>query len=98
MRVLQIKLLFALGFALGGWCATGHAQTNPPAPLSPQLQLMMSQPPVDINSPVTVTTTFDPPVVRVGEKAVYRITLSALEASVRWPEQIPQPVDSHVAG
>jgi hypothetical protein len=66
-----------------------RAQTPPPA--DPLIQLMQSQPPVDISSPVTVTTSFDPPLVRPGETAVYRVTLNATEASIRLPDEIPAP-------
>lgn len=55
------------------------------------MQLMLSQPPVDINSPVTANVVLDPPVIAAGEKAVYRLTLNALESAVRWPQQIPLP-------
>ena len=84
-------MVFALGLGLGAASLAGRAQTDPGAPANPQLQLMLSQPPVDITSPVTATTEFDPPVVRVGEKAVYRVTFNALEASLRWPPSIPSP-------
>jgi hypothetical protein len=67
------------------------AQTNPPPQPNPLMQLMVSQPAVDINSPVTVKAVFDPPVVGVGEKAVYRISLNALEPSVRFPQEMGFP-------
>jgi hypothetical protein len=57
----------------------------------PTMQLMLSQPPVDISSPVVATAVVDPPVVPAGELAIYRITVNALEASVRWPPA-PPPV------
>ena len=52
---------------------------------------MMSQPPVDISSPVTATVSFDPPLVQPGEKSVYRVTFNATEVSIGWPEEIPAP-------
>jgi len=52
---------------------------------------MMSQPPVDLTSPVTPSATFDPPVVRPGEQTMYRVTFNALEESIAWPEQIAAP-------
>jgi len=55
------------------------------------MQLMMSQPPVDVSSPAVATAVVDPPVVPVGEIAVYRITVTALEASVRWPGEMYVP-------
>lgn len=65
------------------------AQTPPPQ--GSLMQQMVTQPPVDISAPVVATAWFDPPAVRPGEKAVYRVTLNAIEVSVRWPEQIPVP-------
>ena len=69
--------------------AAAHAQAPPPA--NPLIQLMMSQPPVDVSSPVTATASFDPPLVRPGEKSVYRISFNAPEASIQWPEEISLP-------
>jgi hypothetical protein len=67
------------------------AQTNP-APPNPLMRLMTSQPSVDINSPVAAKAEFDPRVVGVGEKAIYRITLNALERSVHFFQQIELPL------
>lgn len=69
-------------------CPPARAQTPPANPL---VQLMMSQPPVDVSSPVTATATFDPPLVRPGEKSIYRISFNAPEASIRWSEEIALP-------
>ena len=55
------------------------------------MQQMLSQPAVDITSPVVATASCDPPVVRVGEEALYRVTFNALETSIRWPRDIPLP-------
>jgi hypothetical protein len=60
------------------------------------MQLMRSQPGVDISAPVTATAEFDPPQVRPGEKAVYRVTFNATAVSVNWPEKIPAPPDLKV--
>jgi hypothetical protein len=57
------------------------------------MQLMMSQPPVDLSSPVTPTAVFDPPVVRPGEQAIYRVTFNALEESIDWPDHIQAPAE-----
>lgn len=71
--------------------ATAHAQT-PPNPTPEQLnQIIRSQPTVDVSAPVAVTAAFDPPLVRVGEKSIYRITFEATEVSIRLPEQIFAP-------
>lgn len=55
------------------------------------MQLMLSQPRIDMDSPVSPVATFDPPVVRRGEVAIYRVTLNALETAVDWPDRIPVP-------
>jgi len=47
---------------------------------------MASQPRLDINSVVTATAAFDPPVVGSDELSVYRVTFNALEQSIEWPE------------
>jgi len=52
---------------------------------------MLAQPKIDVWSPITPTASFDPPVVRPGGLAVYRVTLNALEVSVEWPEKLPAP-------
>ncbi len=63
-------------------------QANPPQKTNPLMQLMLSQPAVDISSAVAAKAVFDPSLVSTGEKTVYRITLNALEASVRYPREI----------
>jgi len=59
------------------------------------MQIMMSQPRVDISAPVAATASFDPPVVQPGEKSVYRVTFNATSdasaVAVRWPEPMPAP-------
>ena len=85
------KLLLGL-IVLAATVESAHAQTPSPTAPNPLIQIMMSQPPVDISSPVTATASFDPPLVRPGEKSVYRVSFNATEASIRWPEEIPAPV------
>lgn len=58
-----------------------------PAP-NPLVQLMQSQPNIDFNAPVEARAVFDPPVVRPGEPATYRVTFNAMQAAVRWPEEM----------
>jgi hypothetical protein len=68
-----------------------RAQT-PPDPTADQLmQMMRSQPTMDISAPVTATAMFDPPLIQPGEKAIYRVTFNATAVSVNWPEKIPAP-------
>jgi hypothetical protein len=69
------------------------AQAQTPAnPTADQLmQIMRLQPAVDVSAPVTATADFDPPLVRPGEKSIYRVIFSATEVSVRLPEPILAP-------
>ena len=53
------------------------------------MQLMLTQPRIDIASNITVTAAFDPPVVRPGQLAVYHVSFNALEESIVWPQDIP---------
>jgi hypothetical protein len=52
------------------------------------MSLMLSQPRIDVDSPVTPIASFDPPAVRPGEAATYRVSLNALEQSIEWPDRI----------
>ena len=85
------SFLCALLLGLGRCVAPAQPNPEPAIPANQLMQLMRSQLPVDINSPVTVEAVLDPPVIGVGDKAVYRIRLNALEASIRWSQQIPVP-------
>jgi hypothetical protein len=61
------------------------------SPQDPLFTLMLSQPRVDLETEVPPTATFDPPVIRPGEPALYRVTFQALEQTVQWPEKLPAP-------
>jgi len=93
MRVI-LKIALSLGLVLiTGRYSVARAQTPPqvqPQP-NPLMQLMLSQPPIDVTSAVTATAAFDPPAVRPGQKAIYRITLNAIATNVRLPGNIPAP-------
>ena len=70
------------------------AQT--PSAISPAVaaQLVMQpQPPADDPTlqNISVTAEFDPPVVRPGEPAFYRVNVGAIEHTIVWPEKIPAP-------
>jgi hypothetical protein len=54
---------------------------------------MMSQPRIEISSNATATAAFDPPAVRPGQEAVYRVSINALEASIEWPDKVNAPAD-----
>ncbi|MGH7971387.1 MAG: BatD family protein, partial [Limisphaerales bacterium] len=62
----------------------------------PLMSLMLSQPRIDVDSPVSASAVFDPPAVRPGEKAIYRVTFNALEESVEWPNNLPVPSNVEV--
>src|SRR6266704_2163693 len=44
---------------------------------------------IDMDSPVAARVEFDPPVVPLGGRSVYRIVLNALDESVKLPDQLP---------
>src|SRR5207244_4836441 len=71
--------------------SSGYAQPNSAAQANALMQLMTSQLPVDISSPVVAKAEFDPPVIAVGDQAVYRISLNALEPSVHCTQPISVP-------
>jgi hypothetical protein len=55
------------------------------------MSLMISQPQIAIAATPTAIATFDPPVVRPGEQAFYRVVFNALEESIEWPGKITAP-------
>jgi hypothetical protein len=71
-----------------------RAQTQPQVPPSVIAQAVMQpQPPVDNSHllDVSATAEFDPPTVRVGDKALYRVTVTATGNSIPWPDIIAAP-------
>jgi hypothetical protein len=76
---------------LAGLVPIACAQAPPNLTPEQLMQLMRSQPAVDISTPVMASASFDPPVVRPGERAVYRVTFNATAVSVNWPAKIPAP-------
>lgn len=70
---------------------TSPGITNGPAPNDPLYNLMLSQPRIDIDSPVVAHASFDPPLVAVGQKSFYRVTFNALQESVEWPLKVSAP-------
>ncbi|HEU5070441.1 MAG TPA: hypothetical protein VFV96_08520 [Verrucomicrobiae bacterium] len=74
-----------------GWSATSPAQTAPPPAPDPAVALLTSQPQIDTTSPVEATAEFDPPVIRPGGTATYRVTFNALQDSIKWPEDVIAP-------
>lgn len=87
-----MRRIFFLSFVLAilglGGASPAQITSAPPNVL---MQLMQSQLPVDVSSPVVAKSEFNPPFATVGQKVVYRVTLNALEAAVRWPERMALP-------
>ena len=55
------------------------------------MNLMLSAPTIDVDSPVEATASFDPPIIRPGESTTYRLAFNALEESVELPNKLPAP-------
>jgi len=85
------RLLILLTFA-SAFFRHVSAQTPAPQP-DPLMQLMLSQPAIDITTNVEVRVSFDPPMIQLGEKSTYRVTINAVSDSVRWPDNIYAPMD-----
>ncbi len=58
----------------------------------PIIQLMMMQPAIDTNLPVVAEAEFDPPILPVGGRGVYRIVVTSANDSVTLPDKLPTPV------
>src|ERR1035441_242374 len=67
------------------------AQPTSAPPRDPFMSLMISQPQINISSAPTAIASFDPPLVRPGEWAFYRVVLNALEESIEWPGKLTAP-------
>ena len=65
--------------------------TAAPRTQDPLMQLMLSQPKIDMDSPVVPVASFDPPMAKPGEVSIYRVTLNALETAVEWPDKVLAP-------
>jgi hypothetical protein len=55
--------------------------------------VMVPQPAVDNSVPLHVTATaeFDPPQMRAGEKTFYRVTITATQNAIEWPDTVAAP-------
>jgi hypothetical protein len=85
---------FAMTLAFFGLTAPLPAQirtAQPPQPQDPYLNLMMSQPRFDTNSPPDPVALFDPPAVKPGELTYYRLSVKAMEQTVQWPPDFAAP-------
>lgn len=65
---------------------SGQAPAAPPLSTNILLQLMASEPQVDVSSPVTISAAFDPSIVAPGESATLRVTVNALQSTIQVPE------------
>jgi hypothetical protein len=91
--VTALVLLLVLGWAGSGILLGAQTPAPAPAPQSdPLLQLMLTQPPIDITTNVAARVELDPPSIAVGESATYRVTLNAVSDSIRWPGDIYAPM------
>jgi hypothetical protein len=78
------------------------AQMPPQIPAAAQAMLQIQQPTVDNTTPVTAQASFDPPLVRAGERTFYRVDVTATESAIQWPVILPAPeelkVTAHASG
>jgi len=88
---ITIKIKRSVVFTVLLGSVVGAIGQPPPRQTDPLMQLMMTQPQIDVSSPVEARAEFDPPVVRVGETATYRVSFTALKDSIAWPEKITAP-------
>lgn len=85
LNPFRISTLSVICLALG---LSSYAQpTSPPPVQDPLMSLMLSQPRIDVDSPVMPRVTFDPPIIRPGQRTTYRVVLNALETSIEWPDK-----------
>ena len=86
LRTLTLTISLLLGTIL-----PLPAQPTSSPPRDPLMSLMTSQPQISISAEPKAAASFDPPVVRPGELAFYRVVFNALEESVEWPGKITGP-------
>ena len=72
------------------------AQMPPQIPAAAQAMLQIQQPTVDNTTPVTAQASFDPPLIRAGEKTFYRVDVTATESAIQWPVTLPAPEELKV--
>ena len=72
------------------------AQPTSPGPRDPFISLMASGPKIEIPLVTKVSAAFDPPIVRPGEQAFLRVTLSALADSIEWPAKLAAPAQLEI--
>src|ERR1019366_5859085 len=72
------------------------AQPTSAPPRDPLMSLMTSQPQIYISPAPQATASFDPPVVRPGEQAFYRVVFDALEDCIEWPGKVAVPAQLEI--
>lgn len=87
LAVTVVGLLVAL-------VGSARAQTSAPVQaVDPLMQLMILQPAFNISTNVTLRAEFDPPVIGVGQKSVYRVSIAAANDAIKWPEDVYAPLE-----
>ena len=87
------KSVIGLVMLFGSSVFAGAQAPTPARRPDPLMQLMLTQPSIDISTNVEVRALFDPPVIGLGEKATYRVTINAVSDSIKWPEDIYAPME-----
>ncbi len=90
VRTTRGVVAVALVLVTGGVARSQTPSTNAAAAPDPLMTLMLSQPRIDVQSPVKPIVSFEPRVISPGGQATYRVVLNALEAAVAWPDRLPE--------
>ena len=72
------------------FCFSVFAQPSAPQP-DPLMQLMLTQPSIEVSTNVEIQAVFDPPTIAVSEQTTYRVTINAISDSIKWPDDIYAP-------
>ena len=92
---LDFRLLASASLLLA-MAAPLLAQPTSAPPRDPLMSLMTSQPQIYISPAPQATASFDPPVVRPGEQAFYRVVFDALEESIEWLGKVAAPAQLEI--
>jgi hypothetical protein len=68
-----------------------ESSASPSPAVDSLANLLMRQPSVNLKAPVTVLAEFNPPVVALGQSATYRLTVTAMNETVKLPDKMPFP-------
>ena len=92
----RIPPLMPLLAALAAVQFLSPAQPAPPHPQDPLMNLMLSQPKIEISSNVVATAVFEPAAIAPGQEAIYRVTFNALDESISWPAALTISPDTEL--